>query len=170
MKIFAYILTFLCLSSFSDIPKNYQKKIDKEIFNIFEIESYQKELVGIDASLMKEMSEDFNAEGFFKIVDQESHLGYFYLGTAPSKADVFDYIVIFDKDLIIKKVKILAYREDWGGEITSKRWLRQFDGSDPNTSMKYGSDVMGISGATISARSMTNAVNALLLNLSKLQE
>jgi Na+-translocating ferredoxin:NAD+ oxidoreductase RnfG subunit len=78
--------------------------------------------------------------------------------------------VIFDKDLIIKKVKILAYREDWGGEITSKRWLKQFKGSDPTTSLRYGSDVMGISGATISARSMTNAVNALLLNLSKLQQ
>ena len=158
------------MSSFSDIPKNVQKKIDKEIFNIFEIESYQKELVVIDDLVLQEMSEEFDPEGFFKILDKEEHLGYFYLGVAPSKADVFDYIVIFDKAMIIKKIKIIAYREDWGGEITSKRWLRQFKGSDPTTSLKYGSDVMGISGATISARSMTNAVNSLLLNLSKLQE
>lgn len=158
------------MCSFADIPKNVQKKIDKEIVNIFEIEAYQKELVVIDDAALQEMSEEFDANGFFKILDQETHLGYFYFGTAPSKADVFDYIVIFDKDLIIKKVKILAYREDWGGEITSKRWLKQFKGSDPTTSLRYGSDVMGISGATISARSMTNAVNALLLNLSKLQQ
>ncbi|WKK66991.1 FMN-binding protein [Lutimonas zeaxanthinifaciens] len=158
------------MSSFTDIPKNYQKKIDKEIFSIFEIETYNKELVFIDDDVLQGMTEDFDAESFYKIIEQEVHLGYFYLGTAPSKADVFDYIVIFDKDMIIKKIKILAYREDWGGEITSKRWLKQFKGSDPSTSLKYGSDVMGISGATISARSMTNAVNALLLNLSKLQE
>lgn len=158
------------MSSFSGIPKNYQKKIDKEIVSIFEIETYSKELVVIEAEVLDQMTEDFDPENFFKIVDSNGHLGYFYFGTAPSKADVFDYIVVFDKDLIIKKIKILAYREDWGGEITSKRWLRQFKGSDPETSLKYGSDVMGISGATISARSMTNAVNALLLNLSKLQE
>lgn len=170
MRVIVYILTFLCLSSFSDIPKNIQKKIDKEIFNLFEIESYEKELVVIDEAIMQQMTKDFDAQGFFKIINQESHLGYFYLGTAPSKADVFDYIVIFDKDLIIKKIKILAYREDWGGEITSKRWLRQFKGSDPATSLRYGSDVMGISGATISARSMTNAVNDLLQNLKNLQE
>lgn len=170
MRVFTYILSFLCLCSFSNIPKNIQKKIDKEIFNIFEIEAYEKELVVIDASMVHNMTEDFDTKAFFKIVSQESHLGYFYLGTAPSKADVFDYIVIFDKDLIIKKIKILAYREDWGGEITSKRWLRQFTGSDPATSLKYGSDVMGISGATISARSMTNAVNSLLQNLSRIQE
>lgn len=170
MRVFAYILAFLCLSSFLDIPKNIQKKIDKEIFNLFEIDSYEKELVVIDEAIIQQMSVDFDAQAFFKIVNQESHLGYFYLGTAPSKADVFDYMVIFDKDLIIKKIKILAYREDWGGEITSKRWLRQFKGSDPATSLKYGSDVMGISGATISARSMTNAVNDLLHNLKNLQE
>ncbi|MCA0931231.1 FMN-binding protein [Lutimonas saemankumensis] len=158
------------MSSFADIPKNYQKKIDKEIFSIFEIETYKKELVVIDAAVLEQMNGEFDSNSFFKIVEQEEHLGYFYFGTAPSKADVFDYVVILDKDLIIKKIKILAYREDWGGEITSKRWLKQFAGSNPESSLKYGTDVMGISGATISARSMTNAVNSLLLNLSKLQD
>ena len=168
MRVFLYIFAFFCLSSYSDIPKNYQKKIDKEIVSIFEIEGYQQEIVVIDPVILEQMSGDFNPDGFFSIVIEEDHVGYFYLGTAPSKADEFDYIVIFDKDMIIKKIKILAYREDWGGEITSKRWLKQFNGSDSETSLKYGTDIMGISGATISARSMTIAVNNLLQNLSKL--
>lgn len=170
MKNLIYIVSLFCLSSFADIPKNYQKKIDKEISSIFEIENYDQESVILDPEILSKMSEDFDPEGFFKIVMMEDHLGYFYLGTAPSKADVFDYIVVFDKSMIIKKIKILAYREDWGGEITSKRWLKQFNGSTVSSSLRYGSDVMGISGATISARNMTIAVNSLLLNLSKLSE
>ena len=170
MRVFLYILTFFCLTSFSNIPKNYQKKIDKEIVSIFEIDGYQQEAVVIDPVILEQMSDDFNPEGLFRIIIGEDHLGYFYLGTAPSKADDFDYMVVFDKDMVIKKIKILAYREDWGGEITSKRWLKQFNGSDLETSLKYGGDIMGISGATISARSMTIAVNNLLQNLSKLAQ
>lgn len=170
MKLLTYILAIVCLSSFSDIPKNYLKKIDKEVFNTFEISSYNKENVVLDQEAIEQMTSDFHPEAFFRISNEGEHLGYFYFGKAPSKADVFDYVVIFDKELIIKKIKILAYREDWGGEITSKRWLRQFNGASKEASLKYGSDVMGISGATISAKSMTNAINCLLKNLSKIPQ
>jgi hypothetical protein len=97
-------------------------------------------------------------------------IGYFYYGKAPSKADEFDYIVIFDDELIIKKIKILAYREDQGGEIGSKRWLKQFNNLSQNDRVEYGKDIRGISGATISARSMTITVNKLLQCLMIIQE
>ncbi len=151
-----------------DIPKNYLKKIDKEIFMLFDIKAYEKITVEIDQEILSQMSADFDAATFFKIMTEERHLGYFYFGKAPSKADEFDYVVIFDEALIIKKIKILAYREDYGGEITSKRWLRQFDGTDRETTLNYGKDIIGISGATISAVSMCKEVNDLLKDLSKL--
>ena len=84
-------------------------------------------------------------------------------------ADDFDYVVIFDRGLIVKKIKILAYREDYGGEITSKRWLRQFAGLTGVDEIKYGTDIKAISGATISAVSMTDAVNDLLKNVAYIQ-
>lgn len=168
MKTLSYILTIICLGSFADIPKNYLKKIDKEIQMLFEIESYDKTQVVLDQSVLDQMSSDFDPEYFFKIEKDEQHLGYFYFGKAPSKADEFDFVVIFDTEFIIRKIKILAYREDYGGEISSKRWLRQFDGSGKKDELKYGNDIKGISGATISAQSMTNAINALLKNISKL--
>ena len=140
MRVIVYILTFLCLSSFSDIPKNIQKKIDKEIFNIFEIEAYEKELVVIDVALMQQMTKEFDAQGFFKIVNQESHLGYFYLGTAPSKADVIDYIVIFDKDLIIKKIKILGtfVRRQEGNSYCRKPWKDDYNINGELDIIKFG--------------------------------
>jgi len=170
MKLLTYILAIVCLGFFSDIPKNYLKKIDKEVYSIFEIGSYHKEKVVLGQEVIAQLTDDFDPETFFKISDQDQHLGYFYFGKALSKADEFDFVIIFDQDMIIKKIKILAYREDYGGEISSKRWLRQFDGASADSSLKYGSDVIGISGATISARSMTNAVNSILLNLSKLPQ
>jgi len=168
MKLFIYILAIISLLSPADIPKNYLKKIDKEVLMVFDIKAYEKMPMIIEASVLSQMSNDFDVDGFFKIIDSENHIGYFYFGKAPSKADVFDYVVIFDEALIVKKIKILAYREDYGGEITSKRWLRQFDGIERDTTLKYGKDIIGISGATISAVSMCKEVNGLLKDLSKL--
>ena len=89
-------------------------------------------------------------------------MGYYYIGKAYGKADFFDFIVIFDENLIVTKVKILVYREDHGGEIGSKRWLKQFIGSDKNSALKYQKDIAAISGATLSAKAITNEVNKLL--------
>ena len=169
MKNFIYILFIICLSSLTKVPDNYLKKINKEIFTVFEIEAYERESVLIDSNVLSEMDASFNPDNFIKIIKDQKQLGYFYFGKAFGKADEFDYVVIFDAQLIIKKIKILAYREDYGGEISSKRWLRQFNGSSKSDLLKYGKDIKGISGATISAKAMTNAVNDLLANLSKLQ-
>lgn len=168
MKIVTYILCLLCLTSLGSIPENDLKKIDKEILSVFELTTFEREAVDIDQDVLSEMDASFDPNGFFRINQDGRHLGYFYFGKAPSKAHEFDYVVIFDDQLIIKRIKILAYREDYGGEISSKRWLKQFDGFSKADELKYGSDIKAISGATISAKSMTGAVNDLLRNLSKL--
>ena len=92
-------------------------------------------------------------------------LGYAFLGYAPSKTDTFDYLVVFDSEFIIKNMKVLVYREDYGGEIGSKRWLRQFVGKNPEARFDYGQNIAAISGATISVQSMTRAVNTLLADI-----
>lgn len=152
-----------------DIPGNMEKKIDKEILKIFESDSYVKEIILIDEELNAKLPLKFGDDNFYEISSNDLIIGYFYYGQAPSKADVFDYVVIFDQNLIIRKVKILAYREDIGGEIGSKRWLKQFNDLSRNDEIKYSRDIIGISGATISARSMTITVNNLLKSLLIIQ-
>lgn len=85
------------------------------------------------------------------------------------KTDDFDFVVIFDKQFIIKKIKVLAYREDYGMEIGSKRWLNQFNDLKKGDQVEYQKDIKAISGATLSARSMTKAINNLLKSLKVLQ-
>ncbi|MEE2700446.1 MAG: FMN-binding protein [Bacteroidota bacterium] len=81
-------------------------------------------------------------------------LGYSCIEEAPSKHDKFEFVILYDKSLNIIQVKVLIYREDYGFEIKSKRWLKQF------TSRKI-SKVQAISGATISVNSLKYAVDRL---------
>ncbi len=166
------IISIFFLSVFSlgfSIPKKTKKQIDKEILSVFGIESFTKEELYFDEEINKSLLLEFGKENFYRISDDENQIGYFYYGNAWSKVDTFDYLVIFDNELIIKKIKILAYREDYGGEIGSKRWLKQFNDLSKEDTIVYGKDIKAISGATISARSMTIAINELLQSIAILQ-
>ncbi len=80
-------------------------------------------------------------------------------------------MILFDTNFIITKSKVLVYREEYGGAIGSKRWLKQFNGHSATSSeLIYGKTIVPISGATISVRSMTKAMNNLLKSIGILQE
>jgi len=67
-------------------------------------------------------------------------------------------------------MKVLIYREDYGGEIGSKRWLKQFVGKSLNDELNVGQNIKAISGATISVNAMTTAVNNVLKSVKILIE
>lgn len=165
MRLTVYIGLFIICTGYIAVPKKLEKKIQKEIVSVFSVPEFNKELVSLDEEVLSKLSTSFNKEGFFKVSSNEACLGYYYYSQAPSKTAVFDYLVVLDQQLIVKKIKILVYREDHGGEIGSKRWLKQFYESTPSAKFSYGRDIKAISGATISAESMTDAVNALLQDL-----
>ena len=116
------------------------------------------------------MPSKFGENNLFKITSKKTILGYAYLSQAPSKTAQFDYLVLLDTDLIVLKSKVLIYREEYGGEIGSSRWLKQFIGKKGGDELNYGDNIVAISGATISVRSMTNAMNDLLESLKILHE
>ncbi|UPS91630.1 MULTISPECIES: FMN-binding protein [unclassified Bizionia] len=151
------------------LSKSIQKKVDAEIENTFDIETFSFKEKVISPSVAKTLPATFETDNFFEIKTENKLLGYAYVNKAPSKTDDFDYLVLLDTDLVIVKTKVLAYREDYGGEIGSKRWLKQFIGKTQNDELKYQQNIVAISGATISVRSMTNAVNNLLKSLKILR-
>ncbi len=161
-------LIFFTLQSFQ-LPKNIQKKVDKEIKSAFEIELYTLEAIKVSENVNEKLITKITGSNFYKIKQNDSIFGYAFVDKAPSKVAQFDYLVLFDKELIIKKSKVLIYREEYGGEISSNRWLKQFVGKSAIDQLKYGKDIIAISGATISARSMTIAVNNLLKTIEILQ-
>ncbi len=151
------------------IPKNIQKRIDKEVLTVFDLKTYSKNAILIDEEVNKQLLIPFNEDNFFEISSNENKIGAYYFGSALGKTDDFDFVVIFDNQFIIKKIKIVAYREDYGMEIGSKRWLNQFNDLKKGDQVKYQKDIKAISGATLSARSMTKAINDLLKSLEILQ-
>src|SRR6056300_627577 len=105
----------------------------------------------------------------FTVIHEDAILGYAYIGEASSQTDTYDYLVVFDPSFGIKKAKVLVYREDYGSEIGSKRWLKQFLNKTPADRFVYRQNIAAISGATISVKSMTNAMNNLMISLASWQ-
>lgn len=158
------ILIIVFIMSFG-LPKSIQKMVNKEVKSVFGIETFTFTPKKIPPEITKNLPSKFESNNLFKIDSGNEFLGYAYISKAPSKTDEFDYLVLLDKDLIVLKTKVLVYREDYGGEISSKRWLKQFIGKTQQDNLRYGDNIVAISGATISVRSMTNAVNNLLKSL-----
>ena len=150
------------------LPKNLQKKVNKEITGTFEIENFDLISVTIPAELEQTLPSRFGADNLFRIESNKKLIAYAYVSQAPSKTAQFDYLVLLDKDLVVIKTKILIYREEYGGEIGSTRWLKQFIGKTQLDDLKYGENIIAISGATISVRSFTEAMNNLLKSLKTL--
>lgn len=162
MKKIIYIGILSVIISGFTISKRVEAMIQREIKSVFKVENYSKETISVSEEMNAQLPVEVTDENFFRIRSNGELLGYYYYGSAFGKADYFDFIVIFDKDLMVSKVKMLVYREDHGGEIGSKRWLKQFIGQSSDSKLEYQKDIVGISGATISAKSMTYKMNKVL--------
>jgi Na+-translocating ferredoxin:NAD+ oxidoreductase RnfG subunit len=151
------------------IYEKHERKINKVLTKQFENPDFSIENVHLSDSLNQNPELEV-----FKIKGKDSILGYFYVnnatacrvggcpvysrGTHSGNYELFSFFVLYDSNLKLQLVKILEYGPEYGYEITSKRWLRQFeDNKDCNIS--YGKDVDAISGATISVRSLIDNVN-----------
>lgn len=169
LKRFSPDFLLLCLAIQLHSFGQVNKKAEKELNSIFQAE-YITEPIKLSEQQKSGLPLKILDNTFFKVKNNGQLIGYAYIGTAPSKDNVFDYLVVFDKDLIISKIKVLTYRENYGGEISSKRWLMQFKGKSKGDKLLYEKDIIAISGATISANSLTTSINKLLNSIAILEQ
>ena len=59
-------------------------------------------------------------------------------------------------------VEIMEYVESYGYEIQDPRWRNQFVGKTRKDPIKLNQDVQNISGATLSAKHVTDGVNRVM--------
>tara|TARA_B110000046_G_scaffold173759_1_gene196740 strand:+ start:88781 stop:89326 length:546 start_codon:yes stop_codon:yes gene_type:complete len=169
------ILTLLILCSSIGIAQNsdwspiLKGKVDKALTTLYASEKLSFETVEIDELTDEATPVELN-EHLFKVFADGIFKGYAYVAQAPSMKNVFDYLVVFNTDLSIEKAKVLIYREQHGRQIGTARWLSQFKGMTTADRPELGKHVDGISGATISAKGMTNAINDLLSSLTFVKE
>ncbi|MCJ7467497.1 MAG: FMN-binding protein [Maribacter sp.] len=168
-KAIIIIFGMLLLSNGFKLPKDLNQRVKKEIQDVFEIVDFSCDPVTVPENLETSLPIALTPDNFYKISSKNGVLGYIFLGQAPSKTAKFDYLVIFNTHLEIIHLKIMAYREEYGGEIGSKRWLKQFLGKTGKDRVSYRENIDGIAGATISVQSMTNAMDQLLRAIGMLQ-
>ena len=154
----------------TDLPKSAWKKIEKEWSKQWPDLEIEKEEIQISDEVNAELKIKDIEYVLYQLSSSDEKIGYMMTSKAPSRYDHFDYMVLYNTDLTIKSTKVLIYREDWGGEIASTRWLRQFIGLSSKDQIALDHDIQGISGATISCRSAVIGIKQLTNIMTKLNE
>lgn len=94
----------------------------------------------------------------YRFLDQTVSENKFAVFTkAKGRYDYFDYVMILNANYVVQKVDVIKYRSEHGGEIASIKWLAQFENYSSGR-LTYGTDISAISGATISAGSITEDI------------
>lgn len=82
--------------------------------------------------------------------------------------ETFDYIIVYNSDLKIRKVDIANYGGEYGYEICRPKWLKQFEGS--TTGFNLNENIDGITGATVSATYLIESINHVGKLMKKLTD
>lgn len=150
MKISLLIIALGLAIAPLSIDKKTSKKIDKEVEKVFHIKEYKLEAFPI--------KKDKKIRGDFFIIKSIDTLGYCYVGPVLENST---YFILFNKEKEIQKVKISNFKDDYGQEMCSRSWLKQFIGYNGKKELQIGKDIDAISGATITSEEMVYDVYAV---------
>ena len=91
-----------------------------------------------------------------------SFLGYAILSEEIGKYRPITFMVGIRPDFRVQGVAVLVYRESRGGEVRRSRFLRQYRGKSSDDPIRINRDIINITGATMSVRSLNFGVRKLL--------
>ncbi len=167
----------------SNIP-DFEKKIVKLIKKEWKGQNVEFH----ETDLEEDVQSAFQGRRIFRLTSGDSIIGFLVINKAygcheggcedamaisnrviDNSFEDFYYAIIFNKDLTIRYVKVLEYESEFGYEICGRRWLRQFVGGT-GCELQYGKEIDGISGATVSAQSITFDIHNLCWIMSDLKD
>lgn len=88
--------------------------------------------------------------------------GVYRVASELGKYRPFEFLVALGPDLKVKDIVVMNYRESRGGEVRRERFLRQYRGKSAASPVRLNRDVLGISGATLSAWAVNRGVKKTL--------
>ncbi len=98
----------------------------------------------------------------FKATNGGQLLGYAIIVEEIGKHRPITFVVGVRPDDTVSDVAVMAYREAYGGEIKSKRFLTQYHGKSGAASLQPFADIKNIAGATLSVEAAGRAVKKAL--------
>ena len=99
---------------------------------------------------------------YYEVRQDDRSIGYAVVDDVKGKHLMIDYMIAFNGDHSVRAVEVLAYRESYGDEIRQSGFRNQFVGRKPGEPLRLNREIVNISGATISCRSMIEAVGEKL--------
>ena len=102
-----------------------------------------------------------------KVYDGSGALrGYAVVTEEIGKYRPITFMVGVGPDLRVRDVAVMVYRESRGGDVKRKRFLSQYRGKRATDPIDVGRDIINVSGATISVRSLNAGVKRVLAELT----
>jgi Na+-translocating ferredoxin:NAD+ oxidoreductase RnfG subunit len=89
--------------------------------------------------------------------------GYALVQNTIGKHKPMTYMVGIDNKGQVSDVELLVFRESRGSEIRQKRFNAQYEGKTVNDPVRLNKDIINISGATMSVRSMSAGIKRVLV-------
>ena len=107
----------------------------------------------------------FPEEGFeVHIGETGAHVdGYVVLQNTIGKHKPMTYMVGVDNRGQVSNVELLIFREARGSEVRTKRFNSQYEGKTVLDPVRINKDIINISGATMSVRSMSAGIKRVLV-------
>jgi hypothetical protein len=164
-----FLFLFLCSSTIEYDQEKRDKKLNKFVKNNFENIKVLKEEIIIPDTFIS----FYENKAYILKTEKDSTLGYLLFNKAlgcrvggcsadgsksKDNQDPYYFATLYNTDNTIIEVNILEYYSEYGFEITSRRWLKQF-AHKMGCNLKVNQEIDGISGATISVNSIIHEVN-----------
>lgn len=89
--------------------------------------------------------------------------GYALVQNTIGKHKPMTYMVGVDAQGLVSNVELLVFREARGSEVRTKRFNVQYEGKSVLDPVRINKDIINISGATMSVRSMTAGIKRVLV-------
>lgn len=89
-------------------------------------------------------------------------VGWFIVDQVVGKHELITYAVGINADGTVRQFQVIEYREAWGYQVRDLKWRDQFVGKTINDPLTVGTDIVNISGGTMSSRHVTDGIKRLL--------
>jgi len=90
-------------------------------------------------------------------------LGWFIVDRVIGKHELITYAAGINLEGSLRQFQILEYRESYGSQIRFPSWRDQFVGKTAADKVELDTDIVNISGATMSCRHVTEGIKRLLV-------
>jgi len=105
----------------------------------------------------------------YKITEKDKLKNIVIVDNVYGKSMPITFMVIFELDGKINYSGIIKYREQYGSGVKSDEWNEQFKNKDSKSGYEVGRDISAISGATISANSISRGIKKLAVLMEKIK-